>query len=258
MNSLIRTLTTLAGCAALGSSALMAATAARADASGGERRFDLSGFDAIALEGSDDVVVRTDGRPGAVATGDPRALAALRLEVRDGVLHVGRLRGSWHDRGAIVTVTVPALKAVSLAGSGNLDVGAVIAPAFEGRLSGSGDLRLGSLRARAARFRLSGSGDVTLAGVSTETLALGLVGSGDVRAAGQAGQVAIDVSGSGDVDAARLSARDVTIGVAGSGDVSARASGQATIEARGSGDVTVTGGARCIVAKHGSADVRCG
>ena len=217
---------------------LIAGLATAAPAQPGTRRFDVGRFDAIELAGSDHVRVVPGNAVSVTAGGDPRAVAALLVEVRGGALHIGRRPGNWHDRGATVFVTVPTLRAVSISGSGDVAVARIARPDFAASVSGSGDLVLSDLRVAGARFRLAGSGSIA--------------------ATGTAGEVRIEVGGSGRIDARRLAAPDVAVDVGGPGDVAATASRTARVTVGGSGRVRITGGARCSVSRSGTGTVRCG
>lgn len=236
---MMKRMTGVALCALLGGCVVAVGSSDAGPMRGVEtKRFEVAGFDAIELAGSDNLrVVRSDG-VSVVASGDPRAIDALRVTVEGGTLRVTRKPGTWQDRGAMVTVTVPSLRAATLSGSGDMEVEAATAPTFDARLAGSGDL--------------------ILRGVRGDTMRVELAGSGDLTASGRARQVEIRAAGSGDVDARALEVRDLRVDVSGSGDVRAQASGTAGVSADGSGDVTVTGPARCTVRKGGSGDVRCG
>lgn len=221
------------------------------------RRFDIAAFDAIVVRSSDDVTVVPGSGGTAVATGDPRAMATLAIEVRDRVLYVGRVSGTHRDRGAVVVVAVPTLRAVTIEGSGDVDAGAVAAPSFAGRVTGSGTLRIASLQADAARIDGEGSGDVIARGIAARRIELRLSGSGDIVADGTADRVAISASGSGDVDSSRLATPVLSVTSSGSGDVRAHASDRADGSATGTGDVTVSGGGRCTIARGGTGTVSC-
>ncbi|MBD8547093.1 head GIN domain-containing protein [Sphingomonas sp. CFBP 8760] len=203
-----------------------------------QRRFDVAGFEKVDLASSDRVVIVVADRFAVTAAGDPRAVAALAITVRDGMLRVDRIPGRYRDRGATVTVTMPVLRAASLSGSGSLRADGVTGPGFVGELAGSGSM--------------------TLTGLTAASVRLDLGGSGSIVADGRTDAVDIDLGGSGRVDAQALATPMVAIDMGGSGSIVAAASRAATIEAGGSGTVRVTGGARCDVHKSGSAIVRCG
>jgi hypothetical protein len=224
--------------AALFATTLAGSAVARPESPANERRFDVDRFAAIDLAGSDNVRVVSGTAISVVASGDPRAVAALAIEVRGDTLRVGRKPGNWRDKGAIVSVTIPTLRAATISGSGSLRAIAIRVPAFIGRISGSGGMSLTSLRAGDARFDLSGSGSIV--------------------ADGSADRVSIDLGGSGRVDTRHLAAADVTVTMGGSGSITATASRTADVRAGGSGSVAVSGGPTCTVRGTGTAVVRCG
>lgn len=217
---------------------LTASLAVPVAAQSGDRRFDVGRFDAIELTGSDDVRVVAGDTVSVVASGDPRAVAALAIEVRGDTLRVGRRPGNWRDKGALVTVTMPTLRAATISGSGGIRAAGIEGRAFTGRIGGSGGMTLAALRVGSVRFDLAGSGSIV--------------------ADGSADSVAIDLGGSGNVDTRRLATPAVTVDIGGSGSVAATASRTAAVRAGGSGSVRITGGARCDVRKGGSGSVRCG
>lgn len=203
-----------------------------------ERRFDPGSFTTIELAGSDRVQVTRSPTASVVASGDPRAVAALDIAVRGDTLRIGRLPGSYRDRGALVSVTVPMLRAASITGSGAMNIVGMEGPDFTGSISGSGAMRIADLHTRTVRFDLSGSGAIS--------------------ASGSADDAALELGGSGSIDTRGLAVSTLTVTAGGSGMVSATATRIATIRAGGSGSVRVTGGARCDVSKGGSGSVRCG
>lgn len=214
------------------------ATAAIAQSAAGPRRFAVTGFDAIDLTGADSIRVLPGATPSVIAEGDPRAVAALAIDVRDGTLRVGRKPGNWHDEGARITVTMPHLRAARISGSGAIRVGAVTGRDFTGTISGSGALAITDLDAETARFALPGSGTIT--------------------AAGRAARVGIALDGSGRIDTRALATPAVRVTMGGSGSVDATATRSADVAAGGSGSIRVTGGAQCAVRNSGAASVRCG
>lgn len=214
------------------------ATSAIAQSDAAPRRFAVTGFDAIDLSGSDSIRVLPGATLSVIADGDPRAVAALAIDVRDGTLRVGRKPGNWRDQGARITVTLPRLRAARISGSGDIRVGAVAGRDFTGSISGSGTLAVTDLDAETARFALPGSGTIT--------------------AAGRATQVAIALDGSGRIDTRALATPVVRVTMGGAGTIAATATRTADIAASGSGSIRVAGGATCAVRNSGAASVRCG
>lgn len=207
----------------------------------GSRSYDVSGFDKVELAGSDNVRVVSGPAFSVQATGPEATLERLKIEVEGSTLSIGRKRqwamGWGGDDNALITVTMPLIKAASVAGSGDMAVDRVETREFEASLAGSGNLSILSAQVEKLEVSVAGSGDVSLAGIA-KTIDVSLAGSGNVKAK--------DVS-----------ATDASISIAGSGNVDARASGSAAISIAGSGDVTIAGTANCKTSKKGSGEVRC-
>ena len=208
-----------------------------------QRSFAVAGFDEIQLMGSHDVVVTTGAQPSVRAQGDGRTLDRMEIDVDGHTLRIReRSHHGWfsfhHGDGVTVYVTVPALQAATVAGSGSLRVNEVRGPSFTGTIAGSGDLQVAMMQARSARFSIAGTGGI--------------------EASGTADQAEVSIAGSGDAALDRLQARNARVSIAGSGQVHLRATD--TVEGRimGSGDLRVEGGARCSVTRAGSGNVVCG
>ena len=118
---------------------------AAAPAAAAERNFPVGGFDRLALEGSPDVTVVTGRAPSVRATGDADALDRLDVHVEGGTLRIGHKRNGWnwdwgrHAR-THVEVTVPMLRGVDTAGSGDVRVDRIKVRDFAGAIAGSGSL----------------------------------------------------------------------------------------------------------------------
>ena len=209
------------------------------------RNFTVGNFTEVEVAGPFDVDVRTGANPSVSARGNQALLDKLEVEVKGDKLLIRTKNehhwfGGWHNsRGsADLAITVPSLRAATLAGSGDLVVDKVAGDSFEGQIAGSGNLRLGSVAVQDLKIGIAGAGDAN-------------VGTGQARSA------KYEIAGSGDVDAAGIRSEDVKVSIAGSGGVKAVASGSANVDIVGSGDVEVTGGAKCKVKKAGSGNVRC-
>lgn len=210
------------------------------------RTFALKDFDQVTLSGADDVNV-IYGRDFAVAaTGAPDALDRLDIRTEGATLIVGQKEDKgwkigWDrkDTSALVTVTLPMIRAATLSGAGDLNVAsATPEDAFAARLSGSGNMTVANSRAKAVDLTLTGAGSMKLRGA--------------------ADTVKAQLTGSGSIDAVALTAREVTVGLTGAGNISASASELATGTLSGVGNVEIAGPARCAVSKTGVGDVRCG
>ena len=209
------------------------------------RAFPVGNFTEIEVAGPFNVDVKTGGTPGVTARGNQDLIDRLQVEVRGNKLVIRPKKdrrwfgGGWGGRGSgALVITVPMIRAATLAGAGDMRVDAVRGESFEGSIAGSGDLRLGT--------------------VEVESLKVGIAGSGDATAgAGRVERAEYNIAGSGGVDASGIAAQDLEVSIAGSGDIKAQATGRAKIDIVGSGNVDVTGGAKCSVSKAGSGNVRC-
>ncbi len=158
--------------------------------------------------------------------------------MKDRVLYIDRKPGNWRDKGATVTVSAAALRAVTISGSGSVEIAQVTGPEF-----------LGSMR---------GSGALFLNGVDADLVEIRQTGSGAARATGRAKDTRLSVRGSGDIDTRALQSQDLTIDMTGSASIRAEASGTARINTRGSGSIDVKGSPQCVIDQKGTGTIRCG
>ena len=232
--------------------ALIAASAATAGCShnsergGGpvvSRAYQVGNFTAIEAAGPFNVTVKTGANPGVQAKGNEKLIEKLVVEVDGDTLKIRpeNNRGWFHwgvSHGkADIMITVPQLRAATLAGAGGITIDKVQGDSFDGQIAGSGDLNIQSL-------------DVA-------SLKVGIAGAGSVTGHGKAQTAGYEIAGSGDVNADGIAVEDLKVDIAGSGNVRAQATKTAKVDIMGSGDVEVKGGAKCTVSKMGGGDVRC-
>ena len=207
-----------------------------------KRSFAVGSFNAVTLDGSDNVRVIRGPAMSVTATGSKRVLDLLDIRVERNTLKIdrksGRMSWSWNsDGGAVITVTMPAITAASVSGSGDMFVDRADGDSFSGAVEGSGNLKIASVSVKRAQLAAAGSGSLIVAG-TTMTAAMA-------------------AEGSGNIDAHGLASNQATITADGSGDVDATVRGRATIAVNGSGNVDVAGTDNCTIAKGGSGDARC-
>ena len=144
-------------------------TTARPAAPRGQRDFQVGAFDKIALAGSHDVVVTVGGAASVRAEGDAEALERLEIRVENGAAqdrHAAAAAAgsgpSWprhrprHRAGARPAPRSPARATCASTGSR--------AQRFAASVAGSGDIEIGALRVAEASFSIAGSGDIRAAG----------------------------------------------------------------------------------------------
>ena len=204
--------------------------------------FDVSGFTGVKVAGPDDVTIRRGDAFSITAKGPKAVIDELEIELDGDMLSIGRKNSGFSFRGddndVEIAITMPALRAVRLTGSGEIDADAVDGDAAEAVVTGSGDLKVGALNGKSAKITISGSGDIEVGG--------GTIGSGN-----------FDVTGSGSIAAGGLAATTLDVSITGSGDVDAKASSSADISILGSGDATIGGGGKCSTRAMGSGTANC-
>jgi hypothetical protein len=233
--------------------ATSAPTPATAVRSHGKRVFPFSGFTALTITGSLDVVVE-QGPFAVEASGDEELLEGIHFEMGGKNLMLllsepclkNSERGRDRARELVVTVRLPRLERLEILGSGS-----AVLDHFErgGDMAfivrGSGDIHFTAITGlRGFHAELFGSGDITGGEVEVSgTTTIQLRGSGDVRLSGTTKRADIEVFGSGDVDASGLRSDDVKVVVRGSGDARVNSIGSLEQSIFGSGEIHNNGNA---------------
>lgn len=191
----------------------------------------------LVLAGPDEVRVTLGDKLAITVEGDAEATEGLRFAVTEDSLAISRNEG-WGGNGksAVVNVTMPAPREITLAGSGRITSVAL---------------------AREAEVTIAGSGTVETQGVAGDKLELTIAGSGSYRAAGNVARLDVTVAGSGDAEMAALRTDRANVTIAGSGDAVFSSDGEVEAEIIGSGEVRVRGRARCTVSATGSGRLVC-
>lgn len=199
-------------------------------------------FDGVALSGSYRVVVRQGSGNKVEVKADKNLMGYIETRVVESgkgrTLEIGTKKGYQLDTSGTpsVVVEVPSLRAVSVAGSGTVQVE--------------------SMKTGGVDASIAGSGDIQFAGLDAERLGMKVSGSGDILAVGRAGSATVSIAGSGDVKAAKLVADEVKVSIAGSGDAQVQASRRLNVSIAGSGDVRYLGSPEISSSIAGSGKVR--
>lgn len=220
------------------------AVLAAAPASAADRRFTVTSFDRIQVEGPYEVVLAT-GRAGSVtASGSNLAIDRVSIEVQGRTLRIRPNRSAWggypgQSVGSVkLSVSTHELSAATVTGSGSLTID----------------------RAKGLRFDLavSGSGRVGIGAIEADNLFVGLMGSGRISLAGKAKELVATIQGAGDLDAAKLAADEAEIKADTSGTITIAVKRAAAVTATGLGDTIITGKPACTLKGQGAARVVCG
>lgn len=222
--------------------ALIIATSAPAVAA--ERRYSITDFDRVEVDGPYQVTLTTGTSSSARATGSTAALDRISLEVTGQTLRVRSNASAWGGYpGAVpelpsVTLTTRDLQAVTINGSGKIAVD----------------------KAKGLKLTVSvvGSGQASIGTVEADNLFVSMLGSGQISLGGKARTLRAEVHGAANLDAGGLTASDAQLFADSAGDTKLSVSHAVTIQASGTGDVNVGGAPACTVKNSGSGQVICG
>lgn len=195
-------------------------------------------FDGVSLSGGFNVVIRQGAGHKIEVKADRNLLPHIETQLDGRTLRIQPKKGvnlSTQTTPSF-TIEMPALRAVSVAGSGTVKVEPMKTGGVEAAIAGSGDIRFANLDA--------------------ERLAMKVSGSGDIVAAGRAANATVTIAGSGDVKAAEFAAEEVKVSIAGSGDAQVQATKRLNVSIAGSGDVKYAGSPEISSSIAGSGKVR--
>jgi hypothetical protein len=222
----------------------LALAALSAPAEAAEKRYAVTDFDRVQVDGPYEVTLATGGSSHATAEGNQAAIDRVSVDVQGRTLRVRPNVSSWggypgSSAGTVrIVLSTRELRGAAVIGTGSLEID----------------------RARGLRLdlSLSGSGSLSIGSVDADTLILGSLGSGSITVGGRAKQLRLSVDGSGDFDGRGLVADDAQIVAATSGSLTVTAVRSAKVTARGRGAVDIAGSPACTLAGPAAAMVRCG
>jgi hypothetical protein len=201
---------------------------------------DMSGAapNELVMFGPDEVQMTQGDKLAITVDGDPAAVDRLRFTLKDGTLGILREGKvfSGDDKLAVVHVTMPAPRELTMGGSGKIN-----APAM----------------AAGAKVTILGSGRIDTQSVSGDKLEVTLPGSGSFTAAGKVGKLDLTILGSGSAEMGAVNVDSAKVNVLGSGGATFASDGDVDATIVGSGSVTIKGRARCKVSAIGSGQLIC-
>lgn len=189
----------------------------------------------VELAMSGDLVIRSGPTPKLTVTAGEAVIRSVTSEVRDGRLvldvdgYMGRLGEVRWD------LVLPAVEAVTVSGSGHVEVVSTESP----------DLAL----------VVEGSGDIDVVDAAAEAVTADITGSGRIAVTGTSARQEVRIEGSGIYQADQLDSREATVVVEGSGTADVQVSGRLDARVSGSGSVRYTGDAAVTKAVDGSGEV---
>ena len=222
--------------------ALLALSAAPASAA--DRRYTVTDFDRIQVDGPFQVSVVTGRAGSAKASGSNAAIERVSIEVQGRTLKVRANRSAWggypgEGAGPVrIELSMHALRGAALSGSGGLAIDKAKAMRLDLSVSGSGRIEVGTVEA--------------------DMLDVGLLGSGRIAVAGKVKTLRATIQGSGDLAGDGLVVEDAQINSSTSGTIAVAVRRAATVTSTGPGDTKIIGRPACTVRASGSGNVLCG
>ena len=223
----------------------LAAYCAASPASAAERRFTVTDFDRVQVDGPYQVTLATGRGAFAQASGSAEALDRVSIEVQGRTLRIRPNRSAWGnalDKGGSSAVAIQLathdLRAASVSGSGGIKIDKTRAMRFDVAVSGNGRIAIGSIEA--------------------DNLVLGLLGSGAIAIGGRAKSLRATIQGTGNLEANGLTVDDANLSADSAGTIALKVNRAARINATGAGDVEILGTPACTVQHSGSGQVTCG
>lgn len=217
-------------------------------ASAADRRFSVTSFDTVRIEGDVAVEIVSDAAPAAVASGESRALDTLTVQSQGNTLLIRRARTNALIEGRAKRTAPEALPLVRVAAR---SIGSL-------SLRGHGSARLDRLAGTKPSARVDGDGSVEIGSVKADSLSVTVTGGGSLKINGTAAFGRAMMLGDGLLEASglALSALDFT----GEGPVRARllVHGPARLVANGDSDISVAGKPVCKVRQTGEGRIDCG
>lgn len=139
-----------------------------------------------------------------------------------------------------LTITLPVLNELALAGTGNGDLSGFKGDDLVLSVAGTGDIVASQLELKRLEGNIAGTGSLELGSGSAQAIELNIAGSGDVLGSEMRGnEVEVNIAGSGDV--AVRAQETLKVGIAGSGNIAYWGDPKVEQQIAGSGGVTRAG-----------------
>ena len=185
---------------------LIAGAAAAAEST---QTFDVKGFTGIKIDGHVEIDVSVGEKFAVKVSGREADMERLRVEVRDGVLHIyeeRRKRGSRRERSRELhaTIALPRLN----------------------------------------RVDIDGMSDGKIRNIDSENFSLSVDGHGELTLSGKCGTSEIDIDGHAEIEGREFKCKNVSLNVDGHGDIELYAGETLAVDISGHGDVEIYGNPR--------------
>ncbi|WP_265587265.1 GIN domain-containing protein [Sphingomicrobium arenosum] len=210
---------------------LLAILAMPAAAQAEERRYSVTDYNQLRIDGGFRIQLETDRSPFAVAEGNSAALDGVRIRVEGRTLIVSANRSNWsgneRDRAQPVTIRLGAHRLERL------------------WVNGSGLIEVDSIEGQKFGLAIQGSGRAVIHHVEVDTLDVGLNGAASAQIGGDVEDATLIVRGMSNLDAQGLEADRATLGVDGPSIVAMGSAQEVRVDAIGVGEISLAGRPAC-------------
>ncbi len=211
------------------------------DVNAASRDLNLDDFTGISLSSHYNVILKQGNKQKVRAEGPEAVINNLNTTVKDdvwGIYDKRKSNNSWSEgaQGKVtIYITIPKLKYLSIAGSGNVTCDQFNVEEVTLKVTGSGDLKMGIKASNSISATLSGSGNIKISG-SANTLTAKVTGSGNIKGVDMTVNTAnATVTGSGNISIHCTEA--MTAKVTGSGNIKYKGSQKVESKTTGSGKI---------------------
>jgi hypothetical protein len=218
---------------------------------------DLSAYDRVEINGDFEVQIDMVNESKAIVEADENLLDLIVTHVSGNKLIIETRNGT-NIRPSIpveITISTPALKEVTLNGSGLVYSYGIESEEFAINLSGSGQIQINNLVTTNMDVDLEGSGNITTE-VTAENITSQLEGSGEIKLDGSSINTDYQIIGSGDIRAGQLATDICLVYISGSGSVHTRVNDVLDVTIIGSGIVYYSGDPEIESNISGSGEIR--
>lgn len=173
----------------------------------------LSGFDAIRIDGKGDIEFVQAEETSVAVTANSEVFDHLDFVVEDSVLVIRTINNvNIVAEEFDIRVSAPVLKDISVNGASDFDIplSYISEEPLSINVNGAGDFEVKNVQVPAFSVSVNGAGDLDAENLNVGSLSVTVNGAADVELSGTAASASFSISGAGDIDARNLSCEDVT------------------------------------------------
>lgn len=186
----------------------------------------VSGFDAIRLDGAGRMEITQGTTPSLEIQAEDNLINLLTSEVMDNTLVLGYQDQIWRrtiipTRPINYTLTVTDLSSLFL--------------------NGAGDIRIQSMQSDTLLIEINGAGNIVIEDLSADNLRVTLAGTGSINISGVVSDQVINIDGAGNYQGAELQTQTTSIKISGLGNGTVWATDTLQVTIAGGGNVSYYG-----------------